>query len=370
MTNPQAHIQQVIDDLVASDREAGLQVAAYHRGRLVVDAWSGGAEGATGRKVDGDTLFVVFSVTKGITAIAFHILADRGVLDYDAPVARYWPEFAQNGKGAITLRQVLSHTAGLPHLPLDTTPEDLADWDKQVRWIEGAAPLWEPGTQGGYHALTYGTILGEVAQRADGRPFARIVREEICAPLGIETLFLGASEELDDQIATLDLRADPGMPAPPPESLLWQIIPAPLHPLNTMANNRAFRHAVVPAGGAVANARALARAYAALVGDGVDGVRLLSPERVRLAAEVQYDAVDVIFGTPTARALGFARGGCDGARLEVFGHGGAGGFTAQADATHDLAYALCKTRMVETLDPSTSAAVVFERELYRALGIG
>lgn len=358
--------------MVATGPEAGLQVAAWHKGELVVDAWAG-LDCITGKPVDGDTLFVTFSTSKGITATVVHMLAERGLIDYDAPVARYWPAFAQNGKGDITVRQVMAHTAGVPHLPIDVAPEDVLDWDKQVKWIEAATPLWEPGTQTGYHAVTIGTILGRLAELVDGRPFAQIVQEDICAPLRIDTLWFGAPDAVTDRIAMLDWQPDPTMALPPPEALIWQAIPVTLQPLSLWANRPDYRKAVVPAASCVANARALAKVYAALVGDGVDGVRLMSKERVALAAATQTDAMDCVLGQAWPKGMGYFLG-CDNATTTcvsptAFGHTGAGGFTAYADPAHDLAFALCKTRMVDDANPDTPAARRFERELHRALGI-
>jgi len=373
MSTPQAHIQTLIDEMVAVGPEAGLQVAAYHKGEVVVDAWAG-ADSLTGKPVDGDTLFVTFSVSKGITTTVMHMLAERGLIDYDRPVAYYWPAFAQQGKDRITVRQVMAHTAGVPHLPLDMTPEDSVDWDKQVRWIETAAPLWEPGTQTGYHALTIGTILGKLAELVDGRPFARIVQEDICAPLNIDSLFFGAPDAVMDRIAMMDWSPNPDMPMPPPDALIWQAIPATLQPLSMHANRHDFRQAVVPAASAVANARALSKMYAALVGDGVDGVRLLSKERVGIATQMQTDGMDCVLGQIWPKGLGYFLGCATATTTCVsptaFGHTGAGGFTAYADPAHDLAFALCKTRMVDEMDPDRMTMRIFERELYRALGLG
>ena len=372
METVQVSIQAWLNSQVAAGLEAGLQVAAYHKGKLVVDAWAG-VDAITGKPVDGDTLFVTFSTTKGITATVIHLLAERGLIDYDAPVAKYWPAFAQNGKAGITVRQVMAHTAGLPHLPLDTQLEDMADWNKQVRWMEEAAPLWEPGTQTGYHALTIGIILGELAERVDGRTIARIVREDICAPLKIETLFFGVPDEVLGRIAMLDIAFNPDIPMPPADALLWQAIPLSLHPLNTMANRADFRKAVVPAANMVANARALAKVYASLVGEGVDGVRLLSKERVRIATTMQTDEIDCVLGAAWPKGMGYFLGCADAPQTCVsataFGHTGAGGFTAYADPAHEVAFALCKTRMVDSPEEDRVTARVFERELYRALGI-
>lgn len=370
MTTPQMHIRRFLDDRVARGQETGLQAAAYYKGKLIVDAWVG--HDAAGKPVDGDTLFVVFSVTKGITATVIHMLVERGLLAYDAPIARYWPEFAQNGKTTITLRQVMAHTSGIPHLPPNMLPEDMLDWAKMRAWIEQAAPLWPPGTQTGYHALTIGWILGEVAQRVDGRPIARIVAEDICAPLKIDSLFFGMPGALADRLAVLEYEPDPAL-VPPPDALIWQVIPATLQPLNTWANRLEFARAVVPAGNAVANARALARVYAALVGDGVEGVRLLPPERVRAAIQIQTDDVDCVIGQAWPKGLGYFLGSATATTTCIsataFGHTGAGGFTAYADPAYDLAFALCKTRMVDTSDPDEVTARLFERELHRALGL-
>lgn len=372
MNTPQARIQSLIDDMVAAGPEAGLQVAAYHKGKLIVDAWAG-VDTLTGKPVDGDTLFVTFSTTKGITATVIHLLAERGLIDYNAPVAKYWPAFAQHGKAGITVRQVMAHTAGVPHLPLDTQPEDVLDWDKQVRWMEEAAPLWEPGTETGYHALTIGIILGKLAELVDGRPIAQIVREDICAPLKIDSLFFGAPDDVMDRIAAMDIVFNPDLPAPPADALVWQAIPAALQPLNTMANRADFRKAVAPAANCVANARALAKVYASLVGDGVDGVRLLPKERVRTATEMQTNAMDCVIGATWPKGMGYFLGSADASQTCVsptaFGHTGAGGFTAYADPAHDLAFALCKTRMVDHVDPQAHAARIFERALHGALAI-
>ena len=170
-----SRIQAFLDEQVATGPEVGLQVAAYHRGELVVDAWSGVADVATGRPIEGDTVFVTFSVSKGVTATIVHLLAERGQLDYDAPIARVWPAFAKHGKERITIRQALTHSAGLAHLPLDLRPDEVIDWDRMCAIMEEATPAWEPGTKTGYHALTFGWILGEFVRRVDGRPIERVM---------------------------------------------------------------------------------------------------------------------------------------------------------------------------------------------------
>src|SRR6476661_4089552 len=141
-----ARVQQLIDDLVSTGDEVGLQVAAYIDGELIVDAWAGVADEDTGRLVDGDTLFTSWSTTKGFVATCLHILADRGQVDYDAPVATYWPVFGAHGKDAVTVRDALTHRAGVPQMPEGVTPEMMTDWDAMCAAIASHAPLWKPGT--------------------------------------------------------------------------------------------------------------------------------------------------------------------------------------------------------------------------------
>lgn len=214
MTEPQRRVQALLNQLVDSGAEVGLQVAAYQDGDQVVDAWAGLADVANRRPVDGDSLFTVFSCSKAITATVVHILADRGQVAYDTPVAAYWPEFATQGKQQVTVRQVLNHTAGIPQLPAGTRPEDLCDWSTICRGLAAERLLWEPGTRMGYHARTYGYILGEVIQRVSGRPFPQVVQEEICRPLGITNLFFGIGDAEEPRVATLEPDPNQGEAAP------------------------------------------------------------------------------------------------------------------------------------------------------------
>jgi CubicO group peptidase (beta-lactamase class C family) len=366
MADPQAAVQALLDELVESGAERGLQAAAYLDGRMVVDAWAGVADPATGRAVDGDTLFTVFSCSKGITATVIHLLAERGKLQYDDPIAKHWPEFAAHGKERITIRHALTHTAGLPKTPEGDPNKppgaQMADWGAMCRAIADLTPLWEPGTQTGYHALTFGWLLGEVARRADGRPIERIVAEDICAPLGIEAFFFGIPESAEARVAPLenDATMDEG-PAATPES---RAIPH-------LFNRPDIRRAVIPAGGGIANARSLARHYAGLIGDGVDGVRLLPPERVRIATTVQTEAVDTILGRPIRKGLGYFLGREESAmseRATAFGHPGHGGSIGFADPEYRFAFALTKNRLVSSA-PGQGTVNEVSRAARAALGI-
>src|ERR1700722_15941642 len=167
--------------------EEGLGVAAYLDGELIINTWAGVADSATGRVVDERTLFQVFSVTKAFTATALHLQAERGLVDYDLPIARYWPEFGCRGKERTTVRDALCHRAGIPQMPVGVTPELMFDWEWMVGQIESFRPWFPPGTTNSYHVLIWGWIIGEIIQRCDpeGRSVSAVVQEEVCAPLGI-----------------------------------------------------------------------------------------------------------------------------------------------------------------------------------------
>lgn len=355
-TDVQARVQALLDELIQTDQETGLQVAAYLDGELVIDAWAGRADPQKNLPVNTNTLFVAFSCTKGVTSTLIHILVERGTLDYDTPVAHYWPEFAANGKAEITVRQILTHEAGVPQMPRGVTMERMADWDWMIRAIAALKPLWKPGTKTGYHGITMGHILGEVAQRADGRPFAQMVQEEICQPLGISEMYFGAPQAVQTRIATIGGNRLPLLYLPP-FFLIKRVAPTPIEP-GKRWNTPTLWSAVVPGGNMVTNARSLARHYAALMGDGVDGVRLLSPERVKIASALQTDGPDQVFlGGHIRKGLGYWLGGAGddafGMRGTVFGHAGLGGSIAFADPEYNFSFAILKNRMTWRGDKDT-----------------
>jgi CubicO group peptidase (beta-lactamase class C family) len=337
----QQRVQPLLDELVASGREDGLQVAAYHRGRLIVDAWAGA--------VDGETLFPVYSTSKGIAATVVHVLAQRGLLRYDEPLAVRWPEFAAHGKERITLRHALAHLAGLPQMPEATLP-DLADWDGMCARIAGLSPLWREGERLFYHAITYTWLIGEVACRATGRGFRQLVEDEICRPLGLEgSLFIGIADERYDRVAGRIARvvAEPAKPAPAPQAApdpLWdRAIPPWVKPLEDWMNRPDAHRSCVPSSTGVMSARAVAKHYAALINDGVDGVRLLDAAMLREATRRYPPTI----GEPNqGYGLGYALMGPPEDPGAVFGHGGYGGSLGLADARVDLAIGVAKTRMI------------------------
>ena len=366
----QTTTQRLLDDLVDSGAERGLQVAAYHHGELVVDAWAGIADPSAGTPVGHDTLFTVYSVSKGITATAVHILAERGTLTYDDPIARHWPEFAQQGKAGILIRHALTHTAGLPQMPPRFDTYDVTDWPRMCDRIAGLPPLFPAGETPVYHALTYGWIVGGVTERADGRPFGRIVAEEIAAPLALDGLYFGVPASEASRVATLveppGLVDAAGQPSPP----IPGIVPDEAATAVTM-NRSAMRRACLPAYGLTANARSLAKAYAALIGEGVDGVRLFSEERRRIATTIHVDGIDPSSDLPITFALGYGVGGPEsvmGPRRSAFGHGGYGGALGFADPNYGLAIGVTKNHL--TWDaPKEGATWRLTHHIRKALNI-
>ncbi|HEV2030312.1 MAG TPA: serine hydrolase domain-containing protein [Candidatus Dormibacteraeota bacterium] len=348
----QQHVQDAIDQLVDSGSERGVQVAVYQRGELIVDAVAGVADPATGRPVKSDTPFYNFSIGKGAASTVAHILAERGLFGYDTPVADLWPEFGGHGKQKVTVRHVLSHTAGVPGIPVDTTLEDLCDWDKMCAAIAGAELWWEPGTKVGYHAYTFGYIVGEIVRRATGKQISHVLWEEICSPLGIgDELYFGMPRSEQHRLARLeDAPMDPqamaAMAAMPQDPSMFKAGPMSTMPNAELGNRVDILAADIPAGGKT-SARAIARMYAALLGE-VDGVRLISSERLRKITAVVSRGMNEVFGMPTTWALGYSIGrpGAMDAS-SVFGIGGVGGSFAFGDTATGIAFALTKNRLTQ-----------------------
>jgi CubicO group peptidase (beta-lactamase class C family) len=365
-----ARVQHVLEQLVASGDEVGLQVAAYHKGRLAIHAWAGLADPARGRPVDGDTLFTVFSTTKGILYAAVHLLAERGQLSYDDPVARFWPAFAARGKEAVTVAQVLDHSAGVPQMPDGLAAEDLCDWDRMCAAIAGLPPLWRPGSLTGYHGYTNGWILGEVVRRVDGRDVSRFVGDEICRPLGLRSLFLGIPGDVEYRVAAL-VDAPPPDPAPAFLPLMEKAIPPHLPAAASLFNRPEIRRACIPAAGGIMSARDLAACYASLTPAGAEGIRLLSPSRVKLATLERRRDLDQCIGLEIRKGLGWFLHGPNAESIPdspgAFGHPGAGGSVGYADPSRDLAVGFAKTRLVSSADPWEDSAVKVTAAVVEAL---
>jgi CubicO group peptidase (beta-lactamase class C family) len=358
MSEVQKQVQRSIDQLVDSGAERGMQVAVYKGGELIVDAVAGIADPATGRPVQSDTPFYNFSICKGAASTVAHILVERDFIGYDTLLVDLWPEFGAHGKEKVTVRHVLSHTAGVPAIPLSTTMEDLCDWDKMCAAIADSELWWEPGTKIGYHAYTFGYLVGEIVRRATRKPISRALLDEVSGPLGVGgELYFGMPRSEQHRLARLeDAPTDPAamaaMGAMPRDLPMFKAGPMTLMPTAQLGNRPDVLAADIPAGGKT-SARAIARMYAALLGE-VDGIRLISPERLREVTTVAMTGQDQVFGMPTTWGLGYAIGGLGSGQASesVFGVGGAGGSFACGDTASGIAFAVTKNRL--TADFSTA----------------
>lgn len=326
--------------------EVGAAVAVALDGELVVDLWAGHADRDRVRVWDRDTIVNVWSTTKGVTALAAHMLADRGKLDFEAPVARYWPEFAQAGKEKLPVRYLLTHQAGLAAADRKLGSEAMLDWETMVRSLAAQEPSWEPGTRQGYHGLTFGWLVGEVIRRVSEETLGSFVRREIAEPLGIDC-YIGIGPELDPRVAEILQDERPGVRVPGAS----RDRPNPIRGVDW--NSRACRAAEIPAANGHTNARALATIYGALARGGeIAGVRLLSPASVERAGEERANGMDATLGVPTHRTLGFMR------RFEEFGdvrpassfgHSGAGGSQGFVDPEAKIGFGYTMNQMLMPL---------------------
>ncbi|MEP6817265.1 MAG: serine hydrolase domain-containing protein [Marmoricola sp.] len=349
MNDLQHNVQELLDELVDSGVERGMQVAAYVEGQPVVDAVAGVANPATGRKVESDTVFYNFSIGKGAMATLVHQQVEAGAIGYDTPVAEVWPEFAAHGKQAVTVRHVLTHSAGVPGIPVDSGIDDVCAWDTMVCSLEQAELWWEPGTRVGYHAYTFGYLAGEIVRRVTGRPLASVLREDLASPLGHpDEIWFGVPANETHRLAVLeDAPSDIDWPPKdmPTDLPMYKAGPMALFPTAALGNDPRVIAADIPAGGKV-SARAIARMYAALLGE-VDGVRLVSPERLAELSTLGAAGTDQVFGNQCSWALGYALGlpleeAGDTSGSRVIGMAGAGGSWAGADLDRGLALAITK----------------------------
>ena len=361
----------------AEHGEIGAACTLYLDAQPVVDIWGGLAEVEPARPWAQDTIVIAFSCTKGATAVCANKLIQEGRLDPDAPVARYWPEFAANGKADIPVRWTLSHRAGLAGVEGDFTLEDVAAWDPIVAGIASQAPAWEPGTAHGYHTRSYGWINGEIIRRITGLSPGKYFATEVAAPLGLD-FYIGVPEALEPRIARLypevhdaETQALLDSVLTDQSTLMGRVMSGPsgLFGYNDMWNTRLLRAAEMPSSNGHGDARSLARMYAACIGE-VDGVRLLSAETVARASEVLSDGPDCVIGQPLTIGLGFMLAPTfpPGVGPHTFGHSGAGGSVAFADPDRGLAFGYVMNQMkmsMTNLDPRAQHLVA---ATYKALG--
>jgi CubicO group peptidase (beta-lactamase class C family) len=334
----------------ADGLEVGASFAATINGEYVVDIWAGCADAAGTRPWERDTIVNVYSTTKVMTALCTLMLVDRGQLDLDAPVARYWPEFAQAGKEKIPVRYLLSHQSGLAGFVEPTPPEALYDWDRIVNQLAAQRPLWEFGTHSGYHALTFGYLLGEVLRRITGKTLGTFFREEVAEPLGAD-FHIGLDERHESRVGEL---IPPPIPRAEeqtldPNSELGRAMANP--PLSAHdSRDRAWRAAEIPAANGHGNARSVARIGTALAcGGELDGVRLLSMATIEKAIEEQCYGEDLVLGTPIRYGLGFGLNSPDmpvSPNPRAFYWGGWGGSAVVMDPDAKLCFAYVMNKMM------------------------
>lgn len=351
--------------------EVGAAVCVYVAGRPVVDLWGGLADAPAGRPWESDTVTLVYSSTKGVTSVCGNLLIERGLLDPDATVAHYWPEFAASGKDAITVRQVMSHQAGLPFVVGDFTLDEALAWEPIVHALAAQPPIWPPGTQHGYHMRTFGWLVGELVRRIDGRTPGTFWRDEVATALGLD-FWIGLPQEIEPRVARLvPPKTDLGalLEEFGPDLLLTRVFssPAGLFGYNEMWNTRALHACELPSSNGIGDARSLARMYASCIGE-VDGIRTLQPSTVAAATVEQACGKDAVLMIDSCFGRGFMLGRAFGAANppSAFGHAGAGGSLAFADPETGLAfgYVMNDLRFDANGDPRSEELV---KAAYRSL---
>ncbi|HWD29876.1 MAG TPA: serine hydrolase domain-containing protein [Rhizomicrobium sp.] len=341
-----------------SGADVGASFAATLEGETVVDIWGGYADAAKTQPWTEHTIVNVYSTTKTMTALTALLLADRGLIDFMAPVAKYWPEFAAGGKSGVTVAHLMSHSSGLSGWKEQITKQDLYDWDKATSLLAAQEPFWEPGTAAGYHAMTQGYLVGEVVRRVTGKSIGNVFREEIAQPLNAD-FWIGLPASEDARVAEL-------IP-PPPGDAVGDAADMPELTRNMATNpgidvaetkTRAWRGAEIPAAGGTGNARAIAEIHAILANGGVaKGKRFMSEAGCRKALELQIEGRDKIMDVPAKFGLGFGLPG----GLVPLPHpnsmfwGGYGGSLAVIDMDARTTYGYAMNRMVGTTTGDTRA---------------
>jgi CubicO group peptidase (beta-lactamase class C family) len=358
MPSLQHQVQSILDELVDTGAEVGLQVAVYHRGALVVDAVAGVADSQTGRTVTPQTPFFSFSAGKVMTSLIAHLLVRTGAVGYDTPVVSLWPEFGTHGKATATLRHVLTHSVGVPAMPWDIGPADLTDWSRVCAAIADAEPQWRPGTETGYHSFTFGFLVGEIARRGTGKPMRQLLQEWIAEPLGIDGgLYFGVPHDDLARLARLE-DAAPGSVAPPHDNAI--LAPWELQPTAAMGNSHEILQADIPSVGTF-TARGIAAMNAAVL----DG-RLIHSHQLAELTAVAFEGTDQVFGTHARLALGYPLGRI-GTRPEeaptTFGWVGGGGSYVYADTATGTSFAMTKTLVTPQFNTAQRLADLITAEI-------
>ncbi len=301
-----APVREAFEANLTSGEDIGACFCATLEGEVVVDLWGGFADPAKTRPWERDTIVNVYSTTKTMCALTALLVADRGGIDFDAPVARYWPEFAANGKADIKVSHLMAHSAGLSGWREKVTTEDLYDWDKCCALLAAQAPLWEPGTASGYHAITQGYLVGEVVRRVTGKSLGTVFREEIAEPLGAD-FWIGLPASEDARVAEL-------LPPPPGQGAGDAAGQSDIQKITfnnpvidvSATKTRGWRGAEIPAAGGTGNARSVAQIHTILANGGMaNGRRFMSEAGCRKALELQIEGKDLMLGGPAKFGLGF-----------------------------------------------------------------
>jgi CubicO group peptidase (beta-lactamase class C family) len=359
--------------------DVGAALTVYRHGRIVVDLWGGERDARTHAPWEPDTLVRVASTTKGITAVCANLLSQQGRLDFDAPVATYWPEFAAEGKESMPVRLIMSHQAGLPVVDRLFTKEDVFTWDPICEALAAQRPIWEPGSAHGYHGQTYGYLIGEVIRRITGRTVGTFLAEEVAGPLALDT-FIGLPEPLLSRTARIispaygastsrDAEGAPATTSVPvvadidPEEMAFRLRVFLFTHLKPDYNSPEWLQIEMPSANAVTTARSLAKLYASLIGE-VDGVRLFTQGTLDAARTCQADGEDRVLRRRNRYGLGFALASSSFPSISPssFGHPGAGGSIGLADPETGvaMAYVMNFHRMDD--DPRAAGLVAAVRD--------
>ncbi|RDA95684.1 hypothetical protein CP533_1250 [Ophiocordyceps camponoti-saundersi (nom. inval.)] len=363
-------VRRLLEKKVESGEEVGASIAVNLDGKLVVDLWAGYMDRSRSVPWQRDTIVNVFSCTKTVVGLAFLMLVDRGLIDLDDKVSKYWPEFACNGKEDILIRHVLSHTSGLAGFDDELVVEDLYDFDRCVARLLSQAPWWKPGTASGYQVYTYGFILGELIRRVTGKTLKEFVADEISAPLEADFQIGAAEKDWDRVTDIVPPKSWPDFSTQASESLMRKAFWNP--PADSyFANTAGWRNAEIGSSNGHGNARSLVRILSAVaLGGEVDGKRLLSEKTIDLIGEEQSSGIDRVFRCPIRWGIGFA---LTPSVLQpflpkgrVYFWQGTGGSFVAIDLDRRMTVAYTMNKVADAMGPSDRAEA-YGRAIYRAL---
>ena len=357
--------------------EEGASCAVTINGKYVVDIWAGHKDSAKTKPWEKDTIVPVFSSTKVMSNLCVHILVDRGLIDLEEPVAKYWPEFAQNGKERLPVKYLLSHTSGLPGWDVHITQKDTYDWNKVTRLLAAQKPWWKPGTASGYHKFTQGYMLGELVRRITGKSVGTFFREEVAEPSSAD-FHMGLPKEYEAREAELipaDISEAKGM-FPPPSSISAKVLTNPiLDPTLAYVKTRAWLGAEIPSGNGHGNARSMALVGSIIAcGGTLDGKKYISVTTMEAAIKEQFYGMDLVLGLPVRWGLGWSLPSKEApvtpnweTRKACIGLG-AGGSLVLMDLDAKLCFAYAMNKMSAWVIPTDPRTARLDQVLYECLG--